>query len=56
LVDRHNPDILEKALIKAFANKRAGLITAPEYWILISKVKALKKFRFTREYELLQDK
>jgi len=45
------PDVLDKALVKALANRREGVIDAPTYYLLESKIKALKKLKFTEEYE-----
>ena len=44
-------DVLDKALVKALANRREGVIDAPTYHLIESKIKALKKLKFTEEYE-----
>ena len=49
-------DILDKALLKAKANKRIGAIDAPTYYLISDKISALKKLKFTQEYESWKDK
>ena len=49
-------DILDKSLIRAKANKQEGLIDAPTYYRVVQRVMSLKKLKFTKEYEELQDK
>lgn len=49
-------DILDKALIKAQANKYLGAIDAPTYHALVDKINALKKLKFTIDYESWKDK
>jgi hypothetical protein len=44
-------DVLDKALVKALANRREGAIDAPTYYMIKDKIKALKKLKFTEEYE-----
>lgn len=40
-------DILDRALIKAKANRDLGAIDAPTYHILVDKIHSLKKLKFT---------
>ena len=56
LLERRTPDILDKALIKAKANKQEGAIDAPTYYQIEDKVQALKKLRFVYEAEAWRDK
>ncbi len=49
-------DILDKALIKAKANKALGAIDAPTYYQIEDKIESLKKLKFTQEYESWKDK
>ena len=49
-------DILDKALIKAKANKDLGAIDAPTYHMIEDKIMSLKKLKFTEEYEQWKDK
>ena len=49
-------DILDKALIKAKANKSLGIIDAPTYHQIEDKVKSLKKLKFTEDYEAWKDR
>jgi hypothetical protein len=44
-------DILDKALIKAKANKAVGAIDAPTYYMIEDKITSLKKLKFTQEWE-----
>ena len=55
LLERRTPDILDKALVKAKANKNEGAIDAPTYYQIEDKVKALKKLRFVFEAEGFRD-
>lgn len=48
-------DILDKALLKAKANKRIGAIDAPTYFRIEDKISSLKKLKFTQEYEVWKD-
>ena len=56
LLEATTVDVLDKALVKALANRREGVIDAPTYHLLESKIKALKKLKFTEEYEQWKDK
>ncbi len=49
-------DILDKALIKAKANKSLGIIDAPTYHQIEDKIKSLKKLKFTEDYEAWKDR
>ena len=49
-------DILDRALIRAKANKELGAIDAPSYYLIQDKLESLKKLKFTQEYEKLQDR
>ena len=49
-------DILDRALVRAKANKELGAIDAPSYHLIVEKVSALKKLKFTQEYESWKDK
>ena len=40
-------DVLDKALVKAKANKAIGAIDAPTYYIIEDKINSLKKLKFT---------
>ena len=48
-------DILEKALIRAKANKDYGVITAAQYHQIVDKVDSLRKLRFVEDYEKWKD-
>lgn len=48
-------DVLDKALVKAKANKAIGAIDAPTYYIIEDKINSLKKLKFTQEYETWKD-
>ncbi len=56
ILEIETPDILDRALVKAKANKELGAIDAPTYFLIEDKVKSLKKLKFTQEYEVWQDK
>lgn len=47
--------MLDRALIKAKANKELGAIDAPEYHMLVDKINSLKKLKFTQDYENWKD-
>ena len=49
-------DILDRALVRAKANKELGAIDAPSYHMIVEKVSSLKKLKFTQEYESWKDK
>ena len=49
-------DILDRALVKAKANKELGAIDAPTYHEIVDKVTSLKKLKFTFDYEDWKDK
>ena len=49
-------DVLDRALIKAKANKDLGAIDAPTYHMIADKINSLKKLRFTEDYENWKDK
>jgi hypothetical protein len=49
-------DILDKALVKAQANKELGAISAATYHELVDKICALKKLKFTVDYEHWKDR
>ena len=53
LAERETEDVLDRALIKARHSKLNKAITAPEYYRIVQKIDALKKLRFTEEYERL---
>ena len=48
-------DILDRALIRAKANRQLGAIDAPTYYLIEDKIKSLKKLKFTQEYESWKD-
>jgi hypothetical protein len=56
LMEKRTPDILDKALIKAKANKDEGAIDAPTYYMIADKVAALKKLKFVQDAEQWRDK
>lgn len=56
LAEREAEDVLERALLKAHHSKLNGAIPAADYYRIESKIDALKKLRFTEEYERLQDR
>ena len=47
---------MDRALIKAKANKELGAIDAPTYHMIVDKVHSLKKLKFTQDYESWKDK
>lgn len=49
-------DILDRALVRAKANKELGAIDAPTYYMIEDKINSLKKLKFTQEYEQMQDR
>ena len=49
-------DVLQNALLRAKANKELGAIDAPTYHMIADKIDALKKLRFSSEYEAWRDK
>lgn len=53
--ERSTIDILDKALVKVEANYREGVIKAPQYYLIKDKIMALKKLKFTEEYEAWKD-
>ena len=55
LAERETEDILDRALLKANHSMKNGAITAPEYFRVEQKISALKKLRFTEDYEKKQD-
>ena len=55
LAERETEDVLDRALLKAQHSYLNKAITAPEMFRVMEKVGALKKLRFTEEYEKLQD-
>lgn len=56
LQERNTPDILDKILVKAKANKEQGAIDAPTYHQIADKVNSLKKLKFVYEAEGWRDK
>lgn len=48
-------DVLDRALIKAKANRRLGAIDAPTYHLIEERISSLKKLKFTQEYESWKD-
>ena len=56
ILEVETSDILDRALIKAKANKELGAIDAPTYHLIEDKVKSLKKLKFTEDYESWKDK
>ena len=48
-------DVLDRALIRAKANKDQGIIDAPTYFVIEDKINSLKKLKFTQEYESWKD-
>jgi hypothetical protein len=55
LLEKHTVDILDKALLKAHANRKEGVIDAPTYYKIESKINSLKKLRFTEDAERWRD-
>ena len=51
ILEIETPDVLDRALVRAKANKELGAIDAPTYFMIEDKVKSLKKLKFTQEYE-----
>ena len=49
-------DVLDKALLRAKANKDLGAIDAPTYFMIADKINSLKKLKFTQEYESWKDR
>ena len=49
-------DVLDRALIRAQANRELGAIDAPTYHMIADKIDSLKKLKFTQEYESWKDK
>ncbi len=56
LKEKETPDALDKALVRALAKKKEGLIDAPTYHTIEDKIYSLKKLIFTEDYEKWQDK
>ena len=56
ILELETADVLDRALIRAKANKDLGAIDAPTYYQIEDKVNALKKLKFTQEYEAWKDK
>jgi hypothetical protein len=50
------PDIIDKSLVRLLANKKEGIVDTPTYYNTYDKLMALKKFKFTKEYEQWKDK
>ena len=48
--------MLDKSLVRLLANKNEGIVDAPTYYMIYDKLMALKKFKFTKEYEQWKDK
>ena len=55
IAEIETPDILDRALVRAKANKELGAIDAPTYHLIVDKVNSLKKLKFTQEYESWKD-
>ena len=49
-------DVLDRALVRAKANKELGAIDAPTYYLIEDKINSLKKLKFTQEYESWKDR
>ena len=49
-------DILDRSLMRAKASKALGVIDAATYHQIVDKITALKKLKFTQEYETWKDK
>jgi hypothetical protein len=47
ILEIETPDILDRALIRAKANKELGAIDAPTYHLIADKIDSLKKLKFT---------
>ena len=54
--ERYTECPLDRAVLKAWNAKMLGALSAPDFYRLETKVKALKKLKFVEEYEYLQDK
>ena len=48
--------MLDRALVRAKANKELGAIDAPTYHMIEDKINSLKKLKFTQEYESWKDR
>ena len=48
-------DVLDRALVRARANKELGAIDAPTFHLIQDKINSLKKLKFTQEYESWKD-
>jgi len=48
-------DVLDRALVRAKANKELGAIDAPTYHMIEDKINSLKKLKFTQEWESWKD-
>jgi hypothetical protein len=55
LAEFETTDILDRALVRAKANKALGAIDAPTYYIIEDKINSLKKLKLTQEYEAWKD-
>lgn len=55
MLERNTIDLLDKALVRAQANRRLEIIDAPTYYMIEDKITALKKLKFTEEYESWKD-
>ena len=51
ILEIETTDILDRALIRAKANKELGAIDAPTYHLIAEKINSLKKLKFTQEHE-----
>lgn len=49
-------DILDKQIVRLQANKEEGIVDNPTFYKSYEKLMALKKFKFTKEYEEWKDK
>ena len=55
MAERETLDVLDRARLKALHSKENGVLSAPEFYKIDAKIDAMKKLRFTEEYERLQD-
>ncbi len=55
ILEIETTDVLERALVRAKANKELGAIDAPTYYMIEDKINSLKKLKFTQEYESWKD-
>ncbi|TNV84332.1 hypothetical protein FGO68_gene4975 [Halteria grandinella] len=55
ILEFETSDVLDRALVRAKANRALGAIDAPTYYVLEDKINSLKKLKFTQEHEAWKD-